>query len=384
MAARTGLWGILAVLAGLALSSPSDAQQAGGAPMPAVTVVRAALQPVAASDVFTGRVEAVTRIDLRARVSGFVESVGFEEGGRVSAGDVLFAIEPDAYEAAVTRIEGQVKSAEAEKTLADIEVARQQTLLSSNTVAENVVQRAVAEQGKVEGQLLELQGALREAELDLSYTRVTAPFDGRVGLSEIDPGAFVGPDSGALVTLTSIDPVYVTFPVSESVFITYRERQGDNPDRAPLAARLTLANGSDYGAEGRIAIVDTTVQAGTDAVLIRASFPNPDGDLLDGQLVNITLVEDSDTDVLTVPVQALQQDQGGYFVLTVGDDGTVVRNTLVVDRIAGATVVVADGLAEGDRVIIEGMQRVRAGIVVDAEEKSESAAGAVTTTGSGN
>ncbi|MEM7237868.1 MAG: efflux RND transporter periplasmic adaptor subunit [Pseudomonadota bacterium] len=264
-------------------------------------------------------------------------------------------------------MEGQIQSAEAEDKLAGIEVARQRTLFEKDTVAEAVVQRAEAEQGKIAGQIVELQGSLRAAELDLSYTTVTAPFDGRVGLTDIDIGAFVEHGSGALVSLSSIDPIYVTFPVAETVLIDFRAKRDADPAGPPVSARITLANGSVYPRAGTIEVVDTTVQAGTDTIRVRASFPNPSGTLLDGQLVELTVTDRAAETSLTIPVQSLQRDQAGYFTMVVGSDGKVEKRILTLDRIADLRAIIADGLSEGEQVIFEGVQRVRAGIEVTAE-----------------
>ncbi|MEM1274886.1 MAG: efflux RND transporter periplasmic adaptor subunit [Pseudomonadota bacterium] len=346
------------------IAAPQAAQAQQQAPKPAVTTITAALEDVANRWSYTGRIEAAQQIELRARVSGFIEKIGFTEGGPVVAGDILFQIEQDAYEAQITRIEGQIKSAEAEKTLADIEVDRQRKLFSTETVAESVVQRAEAEQGKVEGQILELQGSLRDAELDLSYTSVAAPFDGRVGFSEYDVGAFVGPDSGPLLQLSSIDPIYAVFPVSEAEYLDWR---ASNPQgRGKVEASLTLSNGSEYGESGRPEVVDTSVQEGTDTILIRAVFANPDGALLPGQLVEVNLNSAADEKSLTIPARALQRDQAGYFVLVV-EDGKVARKNVETGQLTGGKMVITEGLGEGDEVIVDGIQRARPGSEVDAQ-----------------
>ncbi|MEM7177793.1 MAG: efflux RND transporter periplasmic adaptor subunit [Pseudomonadota bacterium] len=325
------------------------------------------LQEVADTDVFTGRVDAINHIEVRARVNGFVETRGFEEGATVKEGEVLFEIEPDAYEAALTQIKGQIESAKAEDTLANIELERQRKLFKSGTVAESIVQRAEAEQGQVQGQILQLQGSKQEAELNLSYTKVIAPFAGRVGLTEISVGAYVGPDTGSLVILSSIDPIYVTFPVPESVLLDYRKKVAEKKVSSDVVATLTLANGQEYAEKGKIAIVDVAVQQGTDTVLIRSEFPNPNGALLDGQLVDIKLSAASTEKSITVPVVALQRDQGGYFVFIVDKDDKVERKNITVGQITGPTAVVEAGLKEGEKVVTEGIQRIHPGVVVDAQ-----------------
>lgn len=354
---------LLAVCAALFII-PGHAQQ-DAPPPPAVVTAPVQSERLSRSEIFTGRVEAVQHVDIQARVGGFIESIGFSEGQDVSSGDVLFEIEPDAYEAAVQQIEGEIASAEAERTLAEIELNRQQELLRRDVAAEVAVQQAEAEAGKIDGQIQQLQGALKNAQLDLSYTKVAAPFDGRVGLTAIDLGAFVSPESGTLVSISSIDPIYVTFPVPEAVLLDVRKRHmSASGEVVAPTAQITLANGDVYDQSGTVEIVDTVVQQGTDTILIRASFPNADGMLRDGQLVTIELVEDDAETALTFPVQGLQRDQAGYFVFTVGADGTATKTPIEVERVAGASVVVASGLNEGDQVIVEGIQKVTPGAPV--------------------
>ncbi|MEO0760975.1 MAG: efflux RND transporter periplasmic adaptor subunit, partial [Pseudomonadota bacterium] len=219
--------------------------------------------------------------------------------------------------------------------------------------------------GKVIGQITELQGRLRAAELNLSYTDVAAPFAGRVGLTDIDVGAFVGPDSGTLVNLSSIDPIYVTFPVPEAVLIDGQAERAASDDEAPLRIAITLANGTTYGETGTVAVVDTQVQAGTDTVLVRASFPNPEGRLIDGQLVTVRVARDAAEPSIVVPATALQRDQGGYFVYVIDAENTAERRGITPGAVSGASIVVAEGLAAGEQVIVEGLQRVRPGAKVD-------------------
>ena len=323
-------------------------------------------------DSFVGRVNAINSIDLRARVSGYIEEVNFDEGQNVSKGDTLFKIEPDAYKAAVDQIKGQISSAEAQKKLADIEVDRQTELFKRETASESKVQEAQANQGDVVGQIQQLQAELDQANLNLSYTNVTAPFDGRVGLTDVDIGAFVDTSTGALVTLSSIDPIYATFPIPEATLIDVRNRRiavggGD------VKADLTLANGDKYDQTGIIKVVNTVVQEGTDTVLIRAEFPNPNGHLIDGQLVTVNLLEQDNDPSLTVPVKSLQQDKDGYFVLTVDDKGTVAKTPVEVERMQGTVAVISSGLSEGQNVITDGLQKARPGATVTVETAATTA-----------
>lgn len=343
-------------------------QEQQDAPAPAVTVVKAEMKSLSESATYSGRIEATSKVDILARVDGFIDSIEFTDGAKVKADEVLIKIEPDAYKAEITQIEGQIKSAQAKKTLADIELNRQQILLSKGDVAEKVVQEAEAQQGQIDGEIQQLQGSLQVAKLNLSYTDIKAPFDGRIGLTNLAVGAYINPNSGVLFTLASIDPINVTFPVTDAEMIDFRDHRGAQAGKKPLQLSLTLANGDVYKELGAVKVVDTQVQAGTDSIMVRAVFPNPDGALLNGQLVQVSVSAPSDAKSLVVPAQALQRDQKGYFVLTVGSDGKVAKSDLTVDHISGTDAVVTDGLSEGDQVITEGAQKVRVGMVVDAQE----------------
>ena len=428
--------------------APAEAQQAQDQQAPKVGTVAVKSEDVADTAGFTGRVRAVKRVDILPRVSGFLDKIGFAEGSAVTDGQILFEIQKASYEAAITQIEGQIKAAQAAKKLADIEVTRQTKLVKDQVSAENVLQEAQAKQGQAEGQIEQLQGALQDAQLNLSYTTITAPFAGRVGLTDMSVGAFISPSTGTMVTLSSVDPIYVTFPVAEALLLDFSGRDQMTPDAAPgsdtstdtssgtaqdtgkdadsdtasgttsttasgtasgtttqgtassapastatdsgtdakadsskerrsaaaamasLGVTLTLANGKEYVQPGKVVIVDTEVQEGTDTILVRASFPNPDGVLRDGQLVQVKVSQDTGEDSLVIPAQALQRDQGGYFVLLVDKDNKVEKRPITFGRMAGADVVVAGGLKEGEQVITEGVQRARPGATVSPEPAS--------------
>lgn len=344
-----------------------QAQQA--APKPAVTVAPVTRQAVADRDVYTGRVVAESKIEIRARVAGFVQSRPFREGGPVKAGDTLFTIERTAYEAAVTQIQGQIRSAQAQKELADIEVERQKTLFRTKTVAEAVVQKAVAAEGEIDGKLLELQGSLQRAELDLSYTTITAPFSGRIGLAAANVGDFVDASSGSLATLSSIDPIYVVFPVPEAAVLDFRTAKVDGKPATPPVPTITLSNGTTYPEPGVLDFLDVKVQEGTDTVLVRAVFVNPGGILIDGQLVNVTLTTEGQTKPLTMPVQALQRNQAGYFTMVVDAAGKVEMRPIALERVVPPLAVIAKGLKEGELVVTGGANKIRPGMTVDAAEE---------------
>lgn len=336
------------------------------APPPAVVVATAAMTDLSESASFTGRVAATEKVDIFARVSGFLEDRRFTEGARVAKGDVLYLIQDEDYRAAVTETRGTIAGVEAERRLAEIERDRKAELVRREAVAQAELDIAEAQLGKVDGQLAQLDGSLARAELQLSYTEVTAPFDGITGLSTADVGALVGPETGPLSTLTQLDPIEVVFSVATAIFLDYEARVARGEASREATVGLRLPNGTDFPEPGDINFVSADVDQGTDTVTVRAIFDNPDGVLLDGALVGVTL-EGRDTEqVLTVPGQAVQRDQQGAFVMVVGDDDTVEQRRVEVARTTEGLAVISSGLEVGERVVTEGINKVRPGIVVDA------------------
>ncbi|KOF12444.1 acriflavin resistance protein [Ensifer adhaerens] len=353
---------VFSFLFAIAISfSNAYAQQA-----PAVVVAPARVVDLRESVDLTGRVVATQKVDIRARVAGFLEAVNFREGQKVTAGTVLYQVEDGAYRAAVQEIEGSIQAAEAQRDLAVLERDRAKQLIATNTISQAKVDTANAEVKKAEAELVRLKGSKQSADLNLSYTKITAPFDGVLGLTSADVGALVGPDTGALVTLTRLDPIYVEFPVSTSLLLTYRERvlKGMTPGGANVG--LTLPNGTEYPLKGTIDFIASNVAQGTDTVTVRAQFDNPNDLLLDGTLVRVILEQSDKQDVLAVPQQAVQRDQQGAFVMVVDGSSKVELRRIDVARSARGLSVVTKGLKEGENVITEGVGKVRPGIVVDA------------------
>lgn len=339
-------------------------------PLPAVVVAPAQMQDLREVSAFTGRVVSLQRIDVIARVPGFLEEIGFTEGTMVEEGDMLFRIEDDTYASSVRQAEAAIMSAEAQLRLADIERARRRTLVERDATPQAELDIAIAAYDQAASNLASAEAQKADADLGLSYTRIEAPFSGMTGLSAPDVGALVGPESGPLTTLTSLDPISVEFPVAMSIYLEYRE-QADPSGSGDPDVTITLPGGKVYEHKGRMDFVSSTVDSGTDTLRVRAIFDNPDGTLLDSALVQVGLAQSDPQMVLSVPVTALQRDQQGFYVLVVDDESKVERRRVTVERSTEGFAVIADGLREGERVITEGQNKVQPGIEVDAAVTSE-------------
>ena len=372
--ARSPLARAIAVLAAAVLPL-AEGRGLAQQPAPAVTVAPAEMADLRPRAGFTGRLVATQKIDIRARVAGFLKEIAFDEGAILSEGALLYRIEDDPYRAAVEQIEGSIASAKAELRLAEIERDRKRQLVDRRTVAQSELDVALANLGRVEGEIRRLEGQLARARLDVDYTVITAPFEGVVGLARFDIGAYVGPESGALTTLTRLDPMSVQFPVATAILLDHRERHAD-AEAGVAAVSLILPNGTVYDQPGRIDFIDAEVARGTDTVTVRAVFANPDGLLLDGALVRVELEAGVENRVLSVPQQAIGRDQVGAFVMVVGAAATVELRRVETGQTTRGRTVIRSGLAEGELVITEGLNKVRPGIAVDAAMAQDTGAGA--------
>jgi len=358
------LWAFICVALCLPAAPPARAQES--APLPAVVVAPAEMTSLEQAASFAGRLVAAQKVDIVARVQGFIRDILFTEGGKVEAGATLFVIEDDAYTAAVAEIEGLILAARAELELAELERERTARLVTRGTLAQADLDRADAAVAQARGSLARLEAQLQKAELDLSYTRVTAPFAGRVGLTDFDRGALVSPSSGPLVTLVNADPVYAEFPVSTATLLRFQRQVAAGELEPEGTISILLPDGSTHPQTGTIDFIDTQVARGTDTILLRAEFPNPDGRLLDGSLIQVRIAQAETAMDLAVPAQAVQRDMAGAFVLVVDDAGMVELRRVDAGASNLGRVEILGGLSEGDMVITEGINKVRPGMQVDA------------------
>jgi membrane fusion protein, multidrug efflux system len=350
----------LAGLAVFALSLPADAQQQPTA-VP-VGVVKAELRPIADTLEFVGRVEAINRVEIRARVTGFLDDVLFKEGDPVKEGDPLYRIEQGLYQAAVEQAQGALERSKAAKILTELQLQRAQELLDRNAGTVVARDQARAQDEQARGAIMTDDANLATAKINLGYTDIRSPIAGKASKTNVTKGNVVGPSSGVLTTIVSQDPMYVTFPVSQRDFLRARQ-SGNKVDVAGISARLRFADGSVYDQVGRINFIDVTVDRSTDTVLVRATFPNPASGLTDGQLVRVNLESGTAKEKVVVPQAALIADQQGVYVFVVEDGKAAVKRVKVGGE-SGTDSIVDSGLNAGDLVIVEGLQGVRPGAPV--------------------
>ena len=330
------------------------------APPPSVMVAEVVLRDVTPTFRNIGRVEAMDSVDVRARVQGYIEQRLFNEGQPVAAGDLLFVLEKAPYAVVVEQREAELVGAEASLKNARADLGRIRALREKRVLAQAGMDVAVAAEATAQAGVLQAMAAVKRARLDLGYTEVRTPIDGVIGRARYSTGNLVGPDSDPLATITRMDPVYVTMGVTEKRLLDAR-RRGIDAQNAPVAPRVILSDGSRYEHEGRFDFLSPTVDQSTDTDTARAVFPNPGHVLLPGQYVQVDVRAKQSSQALVVPQASVQRDQQGYFVLVVDNtDAVEVRRVELGDR-SGQDWVVRNGLAAGERVVVQGVQKVRPG-----------------------
>ncbi len=353
------------LLAAIALTGCDEAPEDAGtaaAPPPAVGVAPAVRRDVTPTMEFVARVEAIDTVDLEARVTGFLMRRDFAEGAKVEADQLLFEIEREPYEIAVAARTADVERMAATLLNAEQQRQRMAELVRRDAQPQARLDEAVAAEDEARAARDAAEAALRQAQLELGYTQIRAPFAGQIGRAAYARGAVVGPNSGPLARLVQLDPIYVAIPVTDRALIAVRRAQ--SAPEGNYQPFLRLADGSVIEEPGEFAFYDPQVNPTTSTVTVRATFANGEGLLLPGQYVTVLVRSAEPAQELVIPQVAVQQDQAGTFVLTVDAENRVAETRLSLGQRIETDWIVLGGLEEGQTVIVEGLQKVRPGMVV--------------------
>jgi membrane fusion protein (multidrug efflux system) len=352
---------VMALAAAFGLGTGALAQQPAPTAVPVGTVM-AEKRAITQTADFVGRIEAVNRVDIRARVTGYLEEVLFKDGATVAEGAPLFRIERAPFEAAVEQAQGALEKAQGALQNATVQRQRAEELLRTNAGSVAIRDQRVAEEKGAQGDLTVAEANLKSAQINLGYTEIKAPIAGRIGRTKVTKGNVVGPDSGVLAQIVSDDPMYVTFPVSQREFLALKTNRLPADGSAPLVS-LKFSDGSTYDQKGRVDFVDVSVERSTDTVLVRATLPNPGGKLLDGTLVRVGVQAPQSEEKVLVPQSALIADQQGSYVFAV-EDGKAVVKRVKVGAEAGSYIAIDQGLSGNEQIVIQGLQNLRPGVPV--------------------
>jgi RND family efflux transporter MFP subunit len=365
----------LAVASAIILSGCSSEATPAATPMATPVSVAAAIQrDVTEWDEFTGRIEAVESVEIRPRVTGYIESVNFIEGSTVRKDDLLFVIDPRPYRAALDKASAELTRAKARAELSLNDVTRSEKLLAIKAVSQEEYDQRVNSAREANATVEAAKAAVETAKLDLSFTRVTSPISGRVSKAEVTAGNLVSAGNGSaplLTTVVSVDPIYVSFDGDEQVYLKYTElaRRGERKSSRDAAnpVQMGLANEDDYPHTGTMVFVDNRIDPRTGTIRARASFSNKDGYFTPGLFARVKLLGHNSYSAVLVDDRAIGTDQSQKFVYVVDAESKVTYRAVKIGRLTDGLRIVLEGLSPGENVVVNGLQRVHPGTVVKPE-----------------
>jgi RND family efflux transporter MFP subunit len=368
---RSATWiGLLIILAG-ACSGPPPAP-----PPPKVKVTQPVVRDTMEWDEFTARLEAVESVEVRPRVSGYLQAIHFQDGAMVKKGECLFTIDPRPYVAVLRRTQAELAAATSRLALAQKNAARAGDLLKSHAISQEEADIRESNRRQAEAAVEEAQAAVEAAQLDVEFTRVTAPVSGRVSRKLITEGNLitggVGTQGTLLTTIVSLDPIYAYFEADESSVLKYNRlaRAGQRPSSRdhPNPVHVGLADEQGFPHDGVMDFVDNQIDRGTGTVVARAILPNPDLSLLPGLFARLQLPGSGQYRAILIPAEAVGTDQSQKFVWVIDAENKAQYRTVKIGPMIDGLRVVREGLGPEDRVVVAGIQRVRPGMVVDPEQ----------------
>ncbi len=362
-------------LATVTLATIATAEaQLGPAGPPAVGVMETVKRPITESNEFLGRIEATNRVNVVARVTAFLEKRDFVEGAEVKNGDLLYELERGPFEADLESKKAQVAQLQATLVNAKLTTDRARTLLGGPAGQQSTYDAATANQQSLEAQIQAAQAQVDLSQINLDYTLIHSPIDGKIGRTAVTEGNVVTPSSGVLTTIVSQDPMYVTFPVSVREGLELRDRYATRGGFNAVIIRVRLTDGRLYDQIGHLNFVNNTIAQNTDTITLRGTIPNPVlhetsvtggtatvRELTDNEFVTVVLEGVEPVEVLAIPRSAVLSDQQGDYVFVVGADNKAEQRRIKLGQSTSTVAAVIEGLSLGEKVIVEGLQKVRAG-----------------------
>jgi multidrug efflux system membrane fusion protein len=347
----------VALLVALLAGCDNSVAQNAAPPPPAVSTADVVIKPISQWDAFNGRIEAVQSVQLRPRVSGYIDKVNYTEGDEVKKGQVLFTIDDRTYRAAREQAQAELVRARNQAALARSESGRTEKLIGSQAISTEVWEQRRSSAAQAQSNVLAAQAQFDLAQLNLDFTRVIAPIDGRASRAMITAGNLVtaGDSASVLTTLVSLDKVYVYFDVDEATFLRY---QNDGRRTAKLPVKVGLVGEDGYPHQGIVDFTDNQLNAGTGTIRMRALLENAERRFTPGLFARVQMPGSAEFNAMLINDKSVMTDQDRKFVYIVDKDGKAQRRDIEVGRVAGGLRIVQKGLAAGDRVIVDGMQKV--------------------------
>jgi membrane fusion protein, multidrug efflux system len=350
---------------------PAVNAQLGASAPPAVGVMEAVKRPITESNEFLGRIEATNRVSVVARVTAFLDKRNFVEGAEVKTGDLLYQLQRGPFEADLKSKQAQVAQLQATLVNAKLTTDRARTLLGGPAGQQSTYDAALANQQSLEAQVQAAQAQVDLSQINLDYTEIRSPIDGMIGRTAVTEGNVVTPSSGVLTTIVSQDPMYVTFPVSVREALTLRDRYSTLGGFKAVVIRVRLTDGRLYDQVGQLNFVNNTIAQNTDTITLRGTIPNPPlpnlsprltlRELTDNEFVTVLLEGVQPVEVLAIPRSAVLSDQQGEYVYVLGTDDKAEQRRIKLGQSTSTIAAVTNGLSIGEKVIVEGLQKVRPG-----------------------
>jgi RND family efflux transporter MFP subunit len=364
---------LASALAGCGEGAPKQAAP----PPPAVTVAKPTKQTVTDYDEYVGRFVSVDMVEMRARVSGYLEKIGFQDGQLVKQGDLLFTIDRRPFETTVAQTKAQLAQARANLAFAESDLARGAQLVRDKTITEQTFDQRTQAKRVAEASVQAQEAAVRQAELDLQFTELKAPVAGRIGDRRVSPGNLVTGGTGGtttlLATIVSIDPMRFEFTFDEASYLRYERIAGASTDDASrskgLKVLLRLIDEPDFQHEGIVDFVDNVIDRSSGTIRGRAQIPNPKGLFTPGMFARVRVPGSLPYEALLVPDVAIASEQVRKYVMVVGSDNKVTQKYVTLGQLAGDLRIIKDGLSADDRVVVNGLARIRPNIEVKPQEQ---------------